>query len=130
MRTGSNNKNIQIGAIGFVDHYSGRFTLLSDQLVNNPSYFENTKKSEKWEFSSNGVSKSTGSVKLDGSYTDPKTGMTVKAGQTHTWMFSNAESIAATYHITKESFTHNPHKMIKDNWDILRDVAKDSKNLG
>ncbi|WP_139686318.1 hypothetical protein [Vibrio tasmaniensis] len=116
--------SIQVGAIGYLDHLTGEFTLISADIVNDPVHFTRKNKDEKWEFLSKGISKNSVEVKIDGGYIDPNTGIKIDVGMEHEWNFSREKSLAVTYIIDKEDYTENPYSLVVDKWDIIEDAAK------
>lgn len=115
---------IQVGAIGYLNYITGEFTLISTDMVDDPVYFFNNTKDEKWEFSSKNTSKNSGEIKIDGGYLDPNTGVKVEVGMEHSWVFSKVKSLAATYIISKEAYTNNPYGLVTDKWDIIKNAAE------
>ncbi|PSX11836.1 hypothetical protein C0W27_05580 [Photobacterium angustum] len=120
----SNDPSIQVGAIGYLNYLTGEFTLVSTDMVDDPVYFLTKRKDEKWEFSSKNTSKNSSEVKVDGGYLDPNSGVKVDVGMEHSWVFSKAKSLAATYIIAVEAYTNNPYGLVADKWDIIKSAAE------
>ncbi len=92
----------KVGAVGIVSPDSGDFTLVKEAT---PGLAINSRGvPNQWKLASSNVSRSQGSVELDGSATDPETGTKVTVGTEVTWGFASTGSIASEFGIANESF--------------------------
>lgn len=94
--------NIKPGAVGFVSPDTGDFTLVKEET---PGLSLSTRGiPNQWKLSSSNVQRSESNVNLDGSATDPDTGIKVTAGVEVKWEFSTVGSIASEFGIASETF--------------------------
>ncbi|CAM3181584.1 hypothetical protein [Moritella viscosa] len=119
----SNDSSIDIGALGYIDHITGEFTLINTDLVNNSEYFQSKGFSKNVNFSSKDTSHQAVKVEVDGNYRDPQTGLKVAAAIQSTWDFKSENSLAASYVMSKQSYTNNPYELVKNNWEVIKDAA-------
>jgi hypothetical protein len=115
--------NIKPGAVGFVSPDTGDFTLVKEET---PGLTLSTRGiPNQWKLSSSNVQRSESNVNLDGSATDPDTGVKVTAGVEVKWDFSSVGSIASEFGIASETFISDLTTLGKsDTYKWLYDQAQ------
>jgi hypothetical protein len=99
------DQKIKVGSVGFVSPDSGDFTLVKEET---PGLTVSSRGApNQWKLSSSNVQRTQANVALDGSATDPETGVKIKAGTEVKWDFASLGSIASEFGIASESFLND-----------------------
>ena len=118
------NQAIKPGAVGNLNPNTGDFTIISDSIPN--ANIADRAYTQKWDVKSTDVTVQKANVQLDGSATDPESGVKITAGVEVTWGFSKSGSLASTFATSKQSYLKDPMTLIKNQLPWLKTQAKNA----
>lgn len=115
------DSNIKPGAVGILLGETGSFTHIGDI----PDIEVQTDhQSRQWKMASHNVSRTEGSVNIDGSTTDPETGTEVKAGLEVTWGFQEDEGLISEFSVSHLATVKDPLMLAEQRKSWLMEQAK------